>query len=150
MNYYQARQRKISKRWDYTVMNDGHIRPLGYCIPWDRLERAFKDAPFDADADLRHLAEFKDEYHDDGHETEEEAEECYKNYLLDHRLKFMEVGPAEGYTRLPEFPCLECAAPTAVICEVDGRRVGALCGDHQTKDVVSKHFKAPKQTISSY
>lgn len=52
MNYYDARQRQ-DKRWDYTVMNDNRIRPVGYCPDCG------------------------------SHDTAEEARECFARYLLD-------------------------------------------------------------------
>lgn len=59
MNYYDARQRKTDKKWDYTCMNDGRIWPVGYC----------------ADAGGGH------------HDTAEEARECYTRYLLENRMR---------------------------------------------------------------
>jgi hypothetical protein len=57
MNCYEARQREVDGRWDWTVMNDGIIRRAGPC----------RD-------------------HEDGHSTKEEAERHYWDYELS-RLK---------------------------------------------------------------
>lgn len=34
MNYYGARQKQDTKKWDYTCRNDDKICPVGYCEGW--------------------------------------------------------------------------------------------------------------------
>lgn len=150
MNYYKARQREKDGRWDYTCMRDGNAWPIGYCSSWSKIEQGLHllNLP-DGQDHLEKLLPFKDNYHDDGHATQEEAEECYKNYLLDQRLKRVELKPSSGYTEPPKHPCVECGAPTSLQFEVEMRRK-PICEEHFDKKIISKHFKAPVGSWSSY
>ena len=53
MNYYAARQHQDTKLWKYTFYNDNQCFEAGNCT------------------------------NHEGHETKEQAEECYKDYLLE-------------------------------------------------------------------
>lgn len=53
MNYHEARKLKDKSGWHFTCMNDGHIWPEGYCRDHDP------------------------------HPTRQEAQECFRRYLLD-------------------------------------------------------------------
>jgi len=88
MNYYQPRQRKADGRRDYTAMNDGMVRPVGYCHAYHPIP---DEIPYMTPEMVRREndreAAFAHKYHDDGHATEAEARACYKEYLLDHKLE---------------------------------------------------------------
>jgi hypothetical protein len=66
MNYYQARERRDHSGWHFTVRNNDHIYPVGYCAC--------------------HAA----------HSTKKEAEECYAKFLLDTRLRLQEERPIKS------------------------------------------------------
>ena len=87
MNYYKARQRKIDTRWDFTCCNDDNIYPVGYCHPYEDLSQT-QIWNMMSEEDRRNHVLFKDKYHSKGHDTAEEANQCYKQYLLDQRLRF--------------------------------------------------------------
>lgn len=114
MNYYKASQRKDTKRWDYTCTNDNRTWPIGYCRE------------------------------DGGHETEQEARDCYKRYLLDNRLRL--DGDLEHTQKKCEFAGCDCW--TSRYAEVD-MRMFSLCDEHRTREVVEKFFSVG-ESISSY
>lgn len=104
MNYYEPLQRQTDKRWDYTRRNDGQIWAIGYCAGGQ-----------------------EDPYHEDGHETPEEACECYKNYLLDNQVK-LDFGTTEDTQHRCEMEgCEEWTQKVAMV----SHRTYNLCDDHR-------------------
>ena len=89
MNYYQARQRQIDQRWDFTSMNDEVVHPVGYCHAYRKFvpERCLwipEDFRVEyAEHENAKQAPFRNKYHDVGHTTKEEAERCWYEYGLD-------------------------------------------------------------------
>jgi len=79
MNYYQAKQRKSDNKWDYTRNN----RPTGYCCEYKEIDP--KVIPI-TEAQQKEYRDTSHKHHVNGHASEEEACECYKQYLLDHQL----------------------------------------------------------------
>jgi len=67
-----------------------------------------------------------------GHQTEEEAQEHYREYLLEERYSEVELGRHEK--------CLKCPVFTVMSVQIDGR-IYPLCGDHRKKEIVSKLLK---------
>jgi hypothetical protein len=132
MNYFQARQRKESKRWDFTCKNDGRIWPVGYCAGKKIGESA--DPPT------------SDKYHDDGHETEAEARECYKQYVLDNELHF-DAREDSRSMHVCAYP--GCDEFTKGIATLGCARMWPLCDEHRNKEAVSELYTAPSQIISS-
>lgn len=120
MNYYQARERKDGGGWHFTCMNDGRIWPVGYCRDHEP------------------------------HETKEAAEVCYLDYLLDHKLRFVEESPVDGYTSAPSWPCIECSSPTHKTARFRGEGPMPVCDEHANRDTIAKHVQAPTQITSSY
>jgi hypothetical protein len=147
MNYYQARQREKDHRWDYTKGNDDDIRPVGYCAGW----REWK--PFDLYDEAHNdqwkreweekLLPHKDKYHSDGHATAEEAAECYKRYLLDHRLKLNLKDPNSAHK------CEACGDLTQFLADLDSH-YWILCERHNNRETVETLFESPGAIISSY
>lgn len=139
MNYDQARQRDKDKLWDYTSMNDGVIRPLGYCAGWRPLDPTdwlyVLHKPY-----WDRLEQFKDKFHDDGHATDVEACDCYRGYLLDHRLDFISMKPHEK--------CQVCGVYTGGWAQIDGWSKFCLCAEHQTRAVVESLWPAGQSTSS--
>jgi hypothetical protein len=127
MNYYQARQRNTSLRWDFTCKNDKRIWPVGYC------SGKSDGGPYD------------NKYHDDGHASAEEASECYRQYLLDNRLVFDE-GEGSRTMRVCQYP--GCDEFTSGMAEIEFC-VFYLCDSHRTREIVESMFEAPGQIVSS-
>lgn len=150
MNYYQARQREGDKRWDYTCMNDGRIWPIGYCVEYKEFSKDNLAFSHYTDEQLEKLnadqGQFREKYHVNGHETAEEAEDCYKEYLLDHRLKFYKD---ESEEERHEKKCQICGILTTGRAEVDHSRHFDLCPEHQSREKVWELFEVG-QSISSY
>jgi len=131
MNYYMARQRKDSLRWDFTCKNDGRIFPVGYCAGGQVWCQA--------------KGEHADKYHDGGHATAEEAAECYRQYQLDNHLRF-DAGEGARVLRVCEHPdCEEFTGGTASV----QYKVLNLCDAHRTREVVEQLYEAATQITSS-
>lgn len=113
MNYYQARQRLSDKTWHFTCMNDGQIWAVGDC---------------------RNHA---------GHATKEEAEECYRKYLLNNKLHL------DRKREDTKQKCVVCGEWTQSYAEVDMEQ-WPLCDSHRTKEHVDKLLKPKTEIISSY
>jgi hypothetical protein len=108
MNYYAARQHQETKKWKYTMANDGKVYEVGYC--------AKKDCP--------------------GHDTPEEAQEHYKQYMLDNNLQFH--NPEDGDTM---HKCKKCGTFTFGFATIGPCETIILCTEHQTREVVSEFYK---------
>ena len=116
MNYYMARQLKVANLdggWHYTCMNDGQIWPVGYCA---------EHAP---------------------HATAAAAEECYRNYLLDKKLRLNCEHPDT------QKKCQVCGTWTLARAVIDCD-IFELCPAHMTRDEVAKLFPAPGTSASSW
>lgn len=136
MNHYIAKQRVEDKRWDYTCNN----HPIGYC-------RAYKEI----DPKLIPISEQQQEeyratqhkHHTDGHETEQEARECYKEYLLDHHLRLRaKMGDQQ-------MKCRVCGEWTQNFAEIDCQMF-VLCDKHNNRETVEGLFDAPWESWSSW
>ena len=124
MNYYTALQRETSKKWDYTRRNGDSIHAIGYCSGADR----------------------GDKYHNDGHETEGEAQKCYKEYLLDKELR-LEGHELADTKRMCEHD--GCEVWTSKMAEISPTRSFILCDEHRTREVVSGLFSVG-ESMGSY
>lgn len=117
MNYYKPRQRE-SLKWDYTCMNDGRVWAVGYCA--GNYDHTPDEAP----------------YHDDGHDTVEEACECYKRYQLDNHLDL--DGQMQGQKR--KCAVEGCEEWTQGIVTIEGWQRFVLCDEHRTRETVEKLY----------
>ena len=124
MNYYTALQRETDSKWDYTRRNDGVIHAIGYCSGGDRHEKC----------------------HEGGHETKEEAQDCYKEYLLDNELR-LEGHELANSKRLCE--CDGCVVWTSKMAPISPTRSFVLCDEHRTREVVSGLFSVG-ESMGSY
>lgn len=132
MNYEQPRQRQDDKRWDYTNRNDDRIYPIGYCQAFRELD----DPPGVIQASQEQIEEhrkFKDKYHTNGHATYEEACNCYKEYLLDHRLK-------DYHSKHEQHKCQVCGEWTDGGMEIGCYEIFYLCNKHANREEVEKVF----------
>lgn len=101
--------------WHYTCTNDGKTWPVGYCAQHS------------------------------GHASKEEAQDCYRMYLLDNylQLRSMEI---EG----SQEPCRICGKMTNLVAEIATVTQYVLCEDHQTEEDVAKLFSSVGSIMSSY
>jgi hypothetical protein len=133
MNYYEPLQRQTDRRWDYTQRRDGRTWPVGYCRGWDESTREALVEQYGEDrGEMFHQAQeerrpHRDRYHEEGHETSEEACECYKRYLLDNRVN-LEFGTSEDTQHRCEYD--GCETWTQKLAMVDHRSYH-LCDDHR-------------------
>jgi len=117
MNYYKARQRVSDEKWDFTCHNDnmGKTWRVGICA-----------------------------HGKCSHDTPEEAQECYKQYLLGKvKLEAGEFKPwhvcdVEG-----------CDADTNVSTKAGQYHRWALCEKHRTREVVEELLN-PVNFFGSY
>jgi hypothetical protein len=131
VNYYAARQREKTKKWDYTCRNDGRIWPVGYC----------------AGRHVEVLQVPEDErepYHDHGHETAEEARECYKHYQLDNELH-LDIKMASQQRKCEADGC---GAWTQGMARVGGHVSFVLCDEHRNRENVEKLYSVGESWTS--
>jgi len=133
MNYYTAKQRQSDMKWDYTRNGS----PAGYCRQYVEPD----DKWFSESQKEKHTAN-KSKYHVCGHETREEAEECYKQHLLDHNLRFSKSSSQQT-------KCKECGEWTQNFAEI-GCQTIALCDEHNTSEGVAKIFDPARESWSSW
>lgn len=135
MNYLSARQRRDNGRWDYTYNGC----PWGYCRAYSPIPEDGKIMPPEiARRENEKMAPLIGKFHDDGHATEEEACECYKQYLLDTRLHLITEEPASASS---QHRCEVCKKFTACHASVGPYRMFTLCPEHQTREQVEKLLK---------
>ena len=135
MNYYEAKQR-TDGRWDYTRNNHG----VGYCREYCEIDLGVVHISESEQEEYRATA---DKHHTDGHETEEEARECYREYLLDHRLMLNRKMENE------QRKCQVCEEWTQGFAEID-QRLFTLCDQHNNREAVETLFEAPHIAWSSW
>lgn len=144
MNYFRPLKRAGDERWDFTVTNDGITHPVGYCAGWQEPAKTEQNAhiyPYLVDH-AKKMQEHKHKFHTDGHETFEEAVECYRQYQLDTTLRL------DGEDPESQQKCEECGTWT------QGRAIVAhqsmvLCDEHRTREVVERKFVGSSEIASS-
>ena len=137
MNYYETKQRTDGK-WDYTCNN----RPTGYCCEFKPFDEGFVKNYHVSEAEVEKHNRFAHKYHSHGHDTEQEACECYKEYQLDHKLRFSK---SESEQR----KCKVCGEWTQNFAEVDCRLI-TLCDKHNNREEVSKLYEASNWSMASW
>lgn len=132
MNTLQPLQRKSDGRWDYTI--NGH--PYGYCCEYKPLDESGAILPAEmARQGNEKMQPFIGRFHADGHATEQEACDCYKEYMLDTRLR---LTPEEPENASQQNRCQICKKFTACHAYVGAYQVFTLCPAHQTRECVSE------------
>lgn len=149
MNYDQPLQRKADGLWAFT----SNGRPIGYCCPypWDeagiaRYQKVIGQPP--SPEYLEKQAQHRDKYHDGGHATEDEAIECYRQYLLDNSLRLQ--GPPPNPSTLHK--CKVCDTFTAGYAQVgEWGSIWPLCDDHRNRETVETklYTKGPSWSCHS-
>lgn len=138
MRHEAARQRKSDGRWDYTTTVGDLVRPIGYCraamteADWQELADKIGYKP--TDSEKAKAAEFAHKHHTDGHAMAEEAQACYREYLLDHHRRAYE--DRETMRR-----CQVCEEWTNGVVEVDSHYFH-LCRQHQDRQSVASLLPA--------
>lgn len=135
MNYYTAKQRKSDGKWEYT-RNDF---PVGYCRKYQKVDpekHGINEQQYHEYEKTSH------KHHNCGHDTEQEARECYKQYLLDHNLTFDTMSNQQN-------KCRVCQEWTQKYAEI-GNRSFVLCDEHCNVETVGTLFSAPEQSWSSW
>jgi hypothetical protein len=131
MQHFAARQRNADQRWDYTCRTgQGAVHPVGYCMPYSWIDPDKSSAILLSEEDKEKIRQSKDKHHSDGHATQEEAEQCYKNYLLDMRTFY------DSKIQRQMLPCEVCGVFTQRAVSIDGW-THILCDDHANRGGVS-------------
>lgn len=138
MRHYDAKQRLSSMKWDYACGN----HPVGYCAGYREFTEkdSFLPEQIRTTENEKMLAN-KEKYHTEGHDTEEEARLCYKQYLLDNRLRLNpeQTNPSQlNKCRV----CGEFCSGYATIGECE---MYFLCKEHCNRDEVDKLMRPPGQ-----
>jgi len=131
MNTYKPFQRQSDKRWDYACENNGHIHPVGYCAPY---REWWTNSPSSQEAIDAYKAT-ADKHHSNGHATPDEAAECYRNYLLDHRLEL------KIENKHAQHKCDICGDWTNLYASVNKLSKWGLCEIHNTREQVDALFE---------
>jgi hypothetical protein len=146
MRHYKARQRKDGK-WDYTVNLGNYIVPIGYCCKYrewteeDLMNVGMGGKPENHPSIVKEK-EFIHKHHDCGHNTPEEAQKCYRDYLLDQELRLMIV------RNDAQHKCAKCGEWTQHYAEID-MRCFDLCEKHNNRQEVESLFESVGETWSS-
>lgn len=124
MNYYHPYQRSTGE-WFYVMVNDGMVYRVGYCA---------EDAC-------------------QGHTTEEEAREHYRQYELDNATyRDATTLPEEAQRKQRERHCAVCQAWTRSFAQLGPGRLQIvfLCADHLNRDGLDQAVPTMGDAISSY
>lgn len=130
MNYFGPRQRESDNRWDYTCRNDNWIYPTGYCHKFIPLNGGLMHV---SEEQVVEHERFRDKYHTTGHDTPDEACECYKQYMIDQRFH---IGKFED----SQHKCQVCGEWTQQYIQIGGYQTFDLCDKHANREEVEKLF----------
>lgn len=147
MRHYAARQRADSLRWCYTVDYGGLIQATGYCA--GDFDTLWPEPPEDAESLLpptgffgwdeyrkwrEKYSSYRDKFHGDGHATADEAQACYREYLLDHRVNYDLAGRA---TTQHSCQHLGCDGWTHRAVLLDNTHFFWLCDEHRNRNEIA-------------
>lgn len=142
MNYYAARQRQSDQRWDYTIRNNTNISPIGYCEPYRWIGEFFDKFGLTNHYMIDVIRSYEHKHHNCGHNTKKEAEECYREYLLDQHLQLN-----KNYVDT-QHKCVVCCQWTSLYAEIDMSSWN-LCLGHNNRTEVEKLFSSPTEIWKS-
>ena len=155
MNYYEARELTVggnpSGLFHFTQMRDKRIWPVGYCAGWREWTREsltgkqHERVILDLLADQEIKRKFFESYHTDGHATREDANACYRLFLLDNRLTLN-----AGTTDRQQIRCdaADCNEWTQSHASVDHQDYW-LCETHMNRETIETLFSV-SAIISSW
>lgn len=133
MNYRQALKRQADGRWDYTSTNNGRSHAIGYCAGPPNMASFERLGIHVPESDRQKWEEHAAKFHTDGHATEEEACECYRQYILDQRCR-------ETHHPDEQRKCEICATWTDGGFIVGGYHIHELCQEHRNRESLDKVF----------
>lgn len=134
MRHLSALKRVSDGRWDYTT--NGH--PTGYCREYAPIKEYGSGVnPEAARGYNQNMLPFVKNFHTDGHETEQEACDCYRKYILDTSLR---LTPEEPVNASQQTRCRICNKFTACHSYVGAYNLFVLCPEHQTRECVESLY----------
>ena len=136
MNTYEPKQRIGDKKWDYTRNN----YPTGYCAEYREIDTEVIPV---SESQLAEWRETSHKHHTEGHETEAEACECYKQYILDHHLR-LNLKMSDEQRK-----CEVCQAWTQSYADAQ-MRIFTLCDKHNNRETVESLYPPPSTSWSSW
>lgn len=135
MNHKCALQRKSDGRWDYTYNGAA----TGYCSgPYEPMKETAAITQDMADRWNEKMQPHAHKFHEDGHATEQEARDCYRQYMLDSSL-FLPAKEPPNATQAQK--CQVCGVWTACIATVGSYSMFFLCPEHCTREHVEKLYR---------
>lgn len=132
MIYYVARQRNDG-RWDYTAGG----RPVGYCAEYREIDPKIIPISESQQAEYKATAH---KHHCDGHATKEDAQNCYKEYMLDHHVRFSKDSSQQR-------KCKVCGEWTQNFATAD-YALFTLCDLHSNREEISKLLTVGESWVS--
>lgn len=153
MNYYDARKRQDTEKYDYTRMNDGHISPVGFCAERTLCDCATFESSFRPKDDCEVCGgkgRVPNPDYCGSHDTEEEARACFRRYLLSEPEE-IDYSGWEGCQAMVDGK--KCDEPTKH--GMRGMRSPlaaefALCDEHRTAEVLEALTPEIHQITASY
>lgn len=139
MNYYEPKQRQSDGRWDYTRNN----LPTGYCREFKPFDKEFVEKYHISELDAEKHNGFSHKYHSDGHNSSDEACDCYKEYQLDHQLQL------DHEDKNQQRKCQVCGEWTTKFALLDCS-IFQLCDEHRNREEIAKLYKAASFSMSSW
>lgn len=142
MNHYNASQRKVDGRYDYTIRNDGLVSPIGYCAGKPSLTkedyiRSFGEAGGRMfDSLMMEYENHKTQYHSDGHSTDIEACNCYRRYELDHVKYRIDLSEWHGC----DYPGCSSSTKLAVSMGPGHMVMYTLCEAHHKRECLEELY----------
>lgn len=135
MRHYSAIQRSDGK-WDYTCGN----RATGYCH--DYMPMVEQLAKYMSKQQLDNFEANKDKYHSCGHDSKQEACNCYKQYNLDHYLTFTDDKPKSDVSTYvyTQYKCEICGDWTNGHADVGYYVRFNLCASHRSREFVERLY----------
>lgn len=145
MNHYSTKRRESDSKWDYTFSSRRTgIHPIGYCAGWKEYSHEERlQVPMN-DYEWEKIQSYRDKYHSNGHETDSEAQACYRQYLLDTRMRLNKT------TDDQQHKCQICDGWTQGYAEVDNSFFFRLCDVHMSIECVTQLMPSIGESWSSY
>ncbi|MBL4817955.1 MAG: hypothetical protein JKY15_01810 [Deltaproteobacteria bacterium] len=123
MNYDQARQVKDGS-WNYSRQNDESIWPIGYCS-----------------------SSYSDTNKTHKHKSKEEAEQCYKKFIMDTQL-VLDAGKF-GDGELIKCEIKDCKESTDTYTRIGSFIIRKYCNTHRNIKTVSENYSVSGVSIHS-
>lgn len=132
MRQYGPSKRNDGK-FDYTCKNHMQVWAIGFCQGWENIPESKRENMGMSDKFYERLLANKSRFHEDGHDTPEEAIDCYREYQLDVLTDY------EAELKDTKKKCEVCGEWTQGVARV--KQVNeeiVLCDEHRTRHVVNE------------